>query len=284
MRIIDAIDFATKSLKKRGISTPRLDAEAILAHVLECERIDLYRRPQGWIDKNKVFLYRRLIERRGLNEPVAYITGQKEFMGFKFNVDKRVLIPRPETELLVERVMDVVSTIRNPWILDVGCGCGAIIISLARMMEGVFFGVDVSLDALEVARENAKKLCVSNKVSFFLCTTSKLKDVKEIKGRLDAIVSNPPYIPTESLDSLPDDVKWEPRLALNGGKDGLDVICGIIEGGVGCLKSGGILAVEFDPPQASKIIRLLERSGQFSPPDLFEDLQGMKRFFLVTKK
>jgi len=270
---------ASQILKERGIKTPRLDAELLLTHSLGLKnRVNLYSEFKKPLTEEEVERYRQLIIRRAKGEPVAYITKEKEFFGFTFKVEKGVLIPRPETELLVEIAYEYLKNKTGKTVVDVGTGSGCIILSLCKLLgeKHKYYGTDVSSLAIKVAEKNKNLLNCKN-VTFL--KTNLLKGIEE---PIDVIISNPPYIPINDKDLEENVKKFEPAIALFGGKDGLEVIKALVSEASRKLKSGGFIALEIGKGQAPKVKELLEKSG-FTKIKLFKDLNKIERVITGEK-
>ncbi len=196
-------------------ATPNLDAELLLCHSLGVTRVTLICNKFDVVDPKQIDGYRAVIKRRSLGEPVQYITHQQEFMGLDFYVDSRVLIPRPDTEVLVETVIEALQSTANPAILEIGSGSGAIPVSLASFIKTAkLISIDISADALMVAQKNATANGVDDRVTFIQGDLLEPVDTEAYHGQFDAVVSNPPYIPAEDIDGLQVEVAvHEPRLA-----------------------------------------------------------------------
>ena len=234
------------------------------------------------IEEGKVKAYEEALEKRASGLPVQYITHEQSFMGLDFYVDERVLIPRGETELLVSRVLEILSDRQSSTIMDIGVGSGAICVSLAKLgnLEAVY-GIDISKDALDVARENAKRIGVADKISFIESNVfNAVPDT--LKATLDVLISNPPYIPPEEMEVLHDDVKKEPSLALYGGLDGLDFYRQITSEGWDYLKDDGILVYEVGHDQGDRVATLMKERG-FKRVEFIKDYQGFKRVVIGYK-
>lgn len=268
--------WAVDDLKKRGFTSPRLDAELLLCHVLGQDRIRLILDAERPLQKAELGRYRELFQRRRAGEPVAYLLGVREFYGRPFRVDHRVLIPRPDTETLVE-----VALVRTKHldlcarVLDLCTGSGCVAISLAKERPTTcVLGLDVSPDAVDVARENAMRLGAVN------CTIGQsdlFAAVASTHARFDLITANPPYIPDAEIPSLDIDIRgFEPHLALAGGDDGLSIVRRIVSEAPGHLASGGVLAAEVMTGQASAVCELFEQQG-FSDIQIKKDLGGRER-------
>ena len=264
-------------LEQKGIEHPRLACELLAARLLKCPRLELYLNYERELPERYLDAMRRGVKRLAAGEPVQYVLGEWDFMGHTFKVDSRALIPRPETQQLVQRVLDceaLWSADTPPMVVDVGTGSGCIVISLALDRPvGGYIGIDVSDDALALARENAERHDVSERIRL---ERAELCDLAE-PGTLDAIIANLPYIPSAEVDVLPSIVgAHEPRLALDGGADGLDVVRMIVHDAVMALRTGGYLFLEIGETQGAALIGLLSGIG-FSDVKVHRDLAGRDR-------
>ena len=224
MQIIDLINLGSIKLKSNHISSHKLDAEILLSKVLNKRREELLLNLDQEITQSKIDNFKNLINRRYEKEPIAYILQEKEFWSKDFEVDKHTLIPRPETELMVEKIVKIFKE-KEIFILDIGTGSGCILLSiLSELKKSKGIGIDKSKKAILVAKQNSKKHKLSEKTKFYV------RSVDDIYfKKFDLIVSNPPYIMKKDLKNLQDDIKkYEPKLALDGGNDGLDVIKKVI--------------------------------------------------------
>lgn len=266
----DALLEGIALLKETNIENPSLDARILMCRTLSCDELYLTVHRDRHLTQSEQDAFFSLIKRRMSNEPVGYITGTKEFMSLEFNVDKNVLIPRPDTEILVEKVMSEVKS-ANPVIIDMCTGSGAIAVSLAKYIPNAcVLGLDISEDALKVAKTNSQK----NGADVTFEKHDVLKPYSKITA--DAVVSNPPYIPTDDLNGLMRDViDFEPSIALDGGVDGLLFYRAIIKNIGSCLKDGGLLAFEVGAGQADDVAYLMEE--KFSSVTLEKDLAGIDR-------
>lgn len=271
--VAEVLKAATARLEMAKIENPRLDAEILLAHVLKWRRLNLYIDAEKILPLEYVFRFNELINRRLEGIPVAYLTGTKDFMGLTFAVNEKVLIPRPETEILTELVGEYLRGLgREVIFADLGTGSGAITISILKFVKNArAIAVDISNDALEVAKFNAIKFHVEDRIEFLLGDL-----FAPLTGKFDAIVSNPPYIPTKDLISLQAEVQREPQLALDGGEDGLNFYRRIISDAPQFLVDGGVLAVEIGINQASPVKKLFE-AANFIDIEIFKDLAGIER-------
>ncbi len=271
--VFEVLKSATERLDAKNFDSTRLDAEILLAHVLNCRRLDLYVDADKILPLEMILRFNELINRRLEGIPVSYLTGTREFMGLKFSVNENVLIPRPETEILTEFVGEFLRSIGGGFFADLGTGSGAICVSILKFVKNSrACAVDVSQNALDVAKFNAQKFHVDDRAEFFC------GDLFEpLEGKIfDAIVSNPPYIPTSDLKSLQTEVQTEPKLALDGGDDGLNFYRRIISDAPKFLRDGGLLAVEIGINQASAVKNLFEQKN-FADVGSLNDLAGIER-------
>lgn len=247
--------------EQHGIETPRLCAEILLAHALGCERIELYTRHETVPGAEALRTFRAAVKEAAAGRPIAHLTGTKEFFSLRFHVTPDVLVPRPETEVLVERVVHLVrhgeGELRS--ILDVGTGSGCIAVSLAKNLPDVSIHAgDISKAALEIARHNAERHHVLERIEF---RHGDLFTPWKPEGQFDVIVSNPPYVAASEADSLPANVRdFEPHVALFAGDDGLDVVRPLIHAAPRYLKAGGHLLIEVAYNQAAAVRELLDES------------------------
>jgi release factor glutamine methyltransferase len=283
--ILKIIQWATAYFKSNQIDSPRLTIEILLAHVLGVDRIDLYLSFDKPLHTEELTRLKALIKRRINREPVAYITGKKEFFGIEFDVSSDVLIPRPETEFLVEEALKFIpqGLIPAPMkILDIGTGSGAIIISLAKNRPGHhFFASDISLTALTLATANAKKFGIKD-IRFF--AGDGFSPMALNNTSFDIIVSNPPYIPVNDIACLaPEIVQYEPASALDGGDDGMNAIRTLINSAPLYLKPGGIMLLEIGHDQRVKVQQALENSSKFKLEKFIKDYGEHDRVAVIQK-
>ena len=257
MNALELLNSGSYKLQKKKIKTHRIDSEILLSKVLNKSREQILIRLNQNMKNTEIFAFDNFIQRRLNKEPVAYIINEKEFWSKKFHVNKNTLIPRPETELLVEDLIKIYKN-KNISLLDVGTGSGCIIISLlSELSKSKGVGIDISSRALKIAKNNALLHKVENKIKFYNKSIIKLFNCK-----FDLIVSNPPYIDTKNIKNLDDDIKkYEPLIALNGGNDGLDVIKKVIYKAKEILKINGKLAIEIGNDQSNKISRELKKNN-----------------------
>lgn len=280
--ILKVLQWTTSYFSRKGISQPRAGAEVLLAHVLGMERIDLYLHYDQPLNPSELARYRECVRRRAAFEPTQYITGKQEFWSLDFEVTPSVLIPRPETELLVEKTLESVEDPAQV-ILDLCTGSGAVAVALAHERPSLkLVASDISPEALKVAKRNALRHHVEQRIAFI---ASDLFNAFSFNALFDIIVTNPPYISEAELDALaPEVVRYEPRTALEGrGALGLDIIRKILDKAPSYLKPGGILLVEIGQGQAEIVREELKGNRRFKPPELIRDYSGILRVLRLRK-
>ena len=253
MKVLEAIKSGSKLLKEKNVHTYILDSELLLSKSLNKSREEMLVNLEQNINKRALTDFNKYLIRRSKREPIAYLLGEKEFWSKKFFVNKDTLIPRPDTELLVEKIVNLFKKKRIN-ILDIGTGTGCIIISLlSELKNSTGTAIDISSKAIMVAKKNAYKFKLSDRIKFLN------KPFKDLYGKqFDLIVSNPPYIKRMEIKNLSDDIKkFEPRMALDGGNDGLDLIKKVIYKSKEILKINGTLALEIGNEQINKVSKLL---------------------------
>ena len=253
MNAFEIIKAGSNLLKKNKISSHILDSEILLSKTLNISRENILVNLDKKISKKNITIFEKYIKRRSKNEPIAYILGEKEFWSKKFKINKGALIPRPETELLVDKLIEMYKE-KKITILDIGTGSGCIILSLlSSLKKSTGVGVDISKKAIFIAKNNALRHNLSSRVSFYN------KPLESVFGRkFDLIVSNPPYIERKHIKNLSEDIKnYEPRMALDGGNDGLDLIKKVIYKSKNILKIKGMLALEIGNEQIKKVSKIL---------------------------
>ena len=278
MNIRDALKRGCEVLEGAGSESPRLDAQVLLLAVLREERTVLVSHPERELATQEEQLYNQYISERALGKPVSYITGMKEFMGLEFAVNKAVLIPRPETELLVEEAVRVLNG-KAMRVLDLCTGSGAIAVSIRHFVpQAEVTATDLSEEALKVARENAERLTAGG-IRFLQGDLFEAFSNLQAPGSelFNLIVSNPPYIPAKVIDGLMPDVKdFEPRLALDGGADGLDIYRRLIPQAAEYLAPGGVLMLEIGHDQGESVPDLCRQAG-LGNITVLKDLAGLDR-------
>jgi release factor glutamine methyltransferase len=283
---LEILNQAVEKLRLAGIDRPRTNAELLLGAVLNKNKADLY------LDKDQILVsyeiekFNQFIKERISHKPAQYIIGTVEFFGLEFKVDERVLIPRPETETLVEVVIKQLANTENSKIIDLGTGSGAIAISLAKNLRKAFvYATDVSEGALEVAKENALKNKVENQIEFFHGDLFVPLKNKNLEGQIDCVVSNPPYVSKDEFERLPKEIKdYEPVVALASEEEGVFFHKRIIENSVDFLKKGGLLALETAFGQAEKVADLIRQSDNYSDIRIIKDLGGIDRVVKAIKR
>lgn len=276
--VLRLLNWTTDFFKSAGNESPRLDAEVLLAEVLGCQRIGLYTRFDEVPAEGLRNAFKALVKRRGEGEPVAYVVGRKEFYSLEFEVEPGVLIPRPETELLVVTALDRIKErgIAAPMLADVGTGTGAIAISVAKHCEAAkVIAIDVEPKAVALANRNAAKHGVGERV---YATESDLFARLKAERQFDLILSNPPYVTTNELIDLDPTVRdHEPHLALDGGPDGADVIRRLLEIAPSRLNEGGELLIEIGPSIAETVSAAVEGAKGLELVEVLKDLAGHER-------
>lgn len=269
MTLQEAYEYGKGQLNNAKIEDASLDAWYLLEFVTGIDRTTYYMKMREEISKEKESLYRTYVEQRAKHVPLQHITGVQEFMGLEFQVNEHVLVPRQDTEVLVEHVLEILEP--NMKILDMCTGSGCILISLLKLKDGLDgLGVDISNDALQVARANCEKMNVNAK-----WLQSNL--FEKVKGRYDIIVSNPPYIRTEVIEELAEEVKLhDPLIALDGKEDGLYFYREIVEKSTQYLTKGGKLFFEIGHDQGKAVKHIMEESG-FVNVVIKKDLAGLDR-------
>lgn len=275
LTIGEIINKTKQYLTKYEVSSPRLDAEILLCHILQKDRVYLYVHFDQPLAKKEVDEYRALIMRRAKGEPVAYIIGQKNFLNLEFTVDKNVLVPRPETELLAECAIKIFKD-KKETLLDLGTGSGAIALSvLYNCLYMTGLALDVSVDALSIAKQNAAKFSLEDRVEFLHTDMRDFLD-EEAQDKFALILSNPPYITKEEMQELAKEVRSEPSIALDGGEDGLDFYRCIIKNAEKLLLPTGLVLLEIGCSQAVQVSDLATKAG-FTKQGIIKDYAGLDR-------
>ena len=279
MYISELLHSGSKILKLNKIRTHQLDSELVLSSLLKKQRENLMIDLDQKVSESIVLDFEKLISRRAKREPLAYILKNKEFWSNDFFVNRDTLIPRPETELLCENIIKIFRN-KNLYLLDMGTGSGCIILSiLTELKRAKGIGIDISRKAIEVAKKNSNKLGLNKRVKFFN------KPLENVYGyKFDLIISNPPYIRSSDIKNLSEDVKkFEPKIALDGGQDGLDVIKKVIYKSKSILKKLGWLALEIGYGQQYKVSQILKKEN-FKEELLIKDYMNNVRCILATLK
>ena len=278
------LNWAEPYFDKHGIDSPRLTAEILLADCLGLRRLDLYLQHDRPLEQPELKRFKSLIKRRVSREPVAYITGEKGFFDDVFKVAKGVLIPRPDTEVLVENAVEALTAFEGPArVIELGVGSGAIIVSVAKACPGhTYFASDLAEAPLATARENARRIADDAGIRFF--RGSWLDAVNPSAG-FDLILSNPPYIPARDISGLEPEIReHEPRLALDGGPDGLDAIRIILDQAGRCLSPGGRVMLEMGFDQKDALTTVAERFPWIADLSFIRDLAGHDRVAVIKKE
>jgi release factor glutamine methyltransferase len=281
-RVLELIKVTENLLREKNIENPRLNAELLLCDVLNEPRIKLYLDFEKPLSPDEINEYRSKIKRRINREPLQYILGYTEFYGLRFNVTPEVLIPRPETEILVEKAIEMISSfeIMNPKILEIGAGSGCIAVSVANKVNCSIDSIDISNEALEVAKKNSELHKTTDKIDFL--NKNFLEDIKSFKG-YDIIISNPPYIPAGEIDTIQDEIKnFEPKYALTDDNEGLSFykhIFNLAKADNSPLK----IFLEIGDGKRSKIEDLLIKSG-IKNFIFYKDYHGIDRVLYIDKE
>ena len=277
-RIVDLIQWSESYFREKSHQNPRLEIEWMLCSLLNCERLDLYMRFDEPLSGSQLSTLRGWVKRRSKNEPLQYITESCEFYGIEFFVDKRVLIPRPETERLIDEAIKSVKHVRSPNIFDIGTGSGCIAITLAKEIENSnVIGIDKSMMSLQVAKKNSAELNVDNVTFFEMDILNQYP-----KENFDLVISNPPYVPKEEISGLMKDVKdFEPEIALTDFDDGLTfykriskIIPQILKDDSSCILELGL------GNHPEKVLSIFKESG-YSNMEIFDDYNGDKRVLSI---
>jgi len=284
---MDALRAGQRLLQSRAPESARLECEMLLSHILGCQRHQLYVRGNEPLPREQLSAFRSMLDRRRKGEPIQYILGSREFMGLPFHVDDRVLIPRWETEILVEWLL-------NHWksgpgsvhILDLGTGSGAIAVSLAFYLPASrVTAVDIREEALLAARENAEQNGVADRIRFLQGDLFCALEDSGGRERFDGIVSNPPYIPTGEIGGLMTEVRdYEPRIALDGGEDGLGYYRRIARAASPFLNQDGLVAVEMGYGQSPQVQDIFLQTGNYTFGEIRKDLAGTERMAIFLKR
>jgi len=288
----------TLLLEQAGIETARLDAECLVAAGLGCPRWHLILEPNRRLSPEEFSRILRLLQRRERREPLAYILGVREFWSLPMAVSAGVLVPRPETETLVEAALAAWGEMRaesresrvetreaRPIIVELCTGSGAVAIALAKELPAArVLATDLSWRALRVARANAARHGVAARIEFLRGDLWRAVNGQAPAGSVDLVVANPPYIRSPELETLMPEVQWEPRLALDGGADGLRVLRKIVASSPDRIRPGGVLLLEIGADQAEAVGALLAASGRFEPARLRPDLAGRPRVVVARRR
>lgn len=285
MTVNDALNAAERELAASGVDGPRLTAELIMAHVMETGRAGVYARLRDELAAVEAERFFELVERRAGREPLQHITGRQEFFGLDFEVTPDTLVPRPETELVVTEALKRVAGTTGALVADIGTGSGCIAVAVAVNAPGaIVYAVDVSGPALAVAGRNAGRHGVADRVRSMQGDLLGPLAGMGLEGRLDVIVSNPPYIPAADIPGLQPEVLFDPDSALDGGPDGLDVVRRILRDAPAFLKPGGALLVEVGAGQSDAVMQIVNETGGMSVDTFLVDFAGIERVLVAAKK
>ncbi|ADI03039.1 MAG TPA: peptide chain release factor N(5)-glutamine methyltransferase [Syntrophothermus lipocalidus] len=276
------LEWTTGYFRRKNIAEPRLEAELLLAYVLGIDRVGLYVNYYQPVNQDERSCYREIIKRRVQGEPVAYLTGKKEFFSLEFDVSPEVLIPRAETEVMVEKAIAIGRGMGGSlWVADVGTGCGAIAIALAVYLPNArIVAIDISSAAVELARKNARRYQVHDRIDFMVGDL--LTPLGQDNAGLDIVVANLPYVPTNEWENLALEVKeFEPRIALDGGADGLAYYRRLMPQARQCLREGGYILVEIAWNQGPAMLSLMQHF--FDEVEVGQDLAGRDRVVVGRK-
>ena len=279
MNIQSAILKATNILKDKSIQTAKLDTEILMAKALDVNREYIILNNDKNLKEINLEYFKRLVQERATRKPIAYLLNNKFFWNNEFYVDKNTLIPRPDTEMIIEQVLKFTKNKNKYSILDIGVGSGCILLSILKERKNFYgTGIDICKNSVDICKINAKKLLVERRVKLYKSDVDKFA-----QGKYDLIVSNPPYIKRCDLKYLENDVlKFEPKLALDGGLDGLSVIRKVIEKSSELVKKNGKLILEIGFDQKNKVIKLLNKKGFYINSTL-KDLAKNDRCIVSTK-
>ncbi len=274
--VLEVIKLSTDYLQKKGVESPRANAEILLAEILKCKRLELYLSFDKPLSENEVQIYREVIRKRGLRIPLQYIVGNVEFYGLKLIVNASVLIPRPETELLVEKIINDSDNSASLKILDIGVGSGNISLSILKNLPNTnVMAIDISESALEVAKQNADLNSLQDRIE--LRHFDIMKDDLNSLGKFDLIVSNPPYVSVNDFESLEPELKvHEPRIALTDNSNGISFYKNILESSNQILNKPGKIYFELGIGQSMEIKNLFDQKG-FSNITITKDYSGIDR-------
>jgi release factor glutamine methyltransferase len=285
LTVKDAISEAAARLEEAGVDAPGLTAELIMAHVLGTGRAGVLARLREELAADDADEFSALVGRRATRVPLQHITGTVEFCGLMLNVTPDTLIPRPETELLVVEALSLIKDVPGPVVADIGTGSGCIAIALAVLRPDIrVYAVDPSAGALSVAIENARSHGVSDRVVTLQGSLFGPLEVPGLRGGLDLVVSNPPYIPVRELTGLQPEVLREPLGALDGGPDGLDVVRAILRDAPGYMKPGAGLLVEIGAGQAGAVKDLVDASASLGFISFVPDFAGIERVLVARRE
>jgi release factor glutamine methyltransferase len=279
MNLRDVINHGSSVLQKNRIKSAKLDSEILISKVLGKKRETIFLNPEVYINKFSIDYFKSMIDERSKGKPIAYLIGKKDFWNYQFKINKNVLIPRPDTELLIEHALKLTKHKKGLRLLDIGVGSGCILLSILKEKKDFFgTGIDISKNALELCKINAFSLGLHNRVKFFKTNVDNFN-----YGKYDLIVSNPPYISQIDLKNLDKEVvDFEPKLSLDGGLDGLSIIKKVINKASKLIKINGKLILEIGFDQKYKIKKILSNNG-FYINKVLKDYAKNDRCIISTK-
>jgi len=286
-KLIEILQMCTDYLSKKGVENARLNAELLIGHVLHLNRVQLYLNFEKPVTAEELEQVRNLLKRRANHEPIQYILEATEFYSLKLKLNRHTLIPRPETEILIDTALDHCTKFgmekETIQILDIGTGSGNIAIALAKNIERVHVtAIDIQDEALIIAKQNADFHKVCQKINFI--KQDIFSNAKALVGMYHVIVSNPPYISNEEFEHLPQDVKnYEPYIALNGGPDGINFYSRLVEIAESLLSPIGFVAVEIGALQVEKVRNIFSQKRIFQHIDAIKDLNGIERVVIARR-
>ena len=280
MNVFEAIKKGDEILRESGVKSYKIDSEVLMSQVIKKNRIGTILNLNNELSQKDYKLYENLITQRSKRKPIAYLTGKKEFWKYEFIVTKDVLIPRPETELIVEKTLELTKNKSNLKVLEIGVGSGCILLSILKERKSFYgTGIDISKKTIEICKINCKKLDLSERVKLFKT------DIDNFKyGKYDLVISNPPYVKKFDIKYLEKEISlFEPKLALDGGLDGLSELKKVIFNSSKLIKRNGILVLEIAFDQAESVKRILKQN-KFYINEINKDLSGKNRCIISTRK
>ena len=279
MKISQAINIGTKYLERNNVKSPILDSEILMSKAIQRDKKFLILNSQECLSKDKFLHFKKLIKQRSIGKPIAYLTGRKSFWNYQFIINQDVLIPRPDTELIIEEVLKIAKNKSKLNVLDIGVGSGCILLTILKEKNDFYgTGIDISKKSLDISKINASRLDLNNRVKFFK------SDVDNFSyGKYDLIISNPPYIKKLDLKNLDRDViNFEPKIALDGGLEGTSEIRKVINRSSELIKKKGKLVLEIAHDQKNEVIKIL-RTKNFYINNVVKDLAKKNRCIISTK-
>ena len=280
MNVFEAIKKGDEILRESGVKSYKIDSEVLMSQVIKKNRIGTLLNLNNELSQKDYKLYENLITQRSKRKPIAYLIGKKEFWKYEFIVTKDVLIPRPETELIVEKTLELTKNKSNLKVLEIGVGSGCILLSILKERKSFYgTGIDISKKTIEICKINSKKLDLSERVKLFKT------DIDNFKyGKYDLVISNPPYVKKFDIKYLEKEISlFEPKLALDGGLDGLSELKKVIFNSSKLIKRNGILVLEIAFDQAESVKRILKQN-KFYINDVNKDLSRKNRCIISTRK